>query len=323
MKKTLFSILLMYLFIPISVFAYPEYLIASGQNIGIELKSDYVIVVGSYNIGDYNVLNESNLRVGDKITKINSYNITSVIDMQETINKINKDTVDVTYIRDQQEFRTKLTLYMDNGEYRTGLYVKDSIRGVATLTYIDVENNTFGALGHEITEKTTKSKFDSNDGTIFKSIVTGIIKSENGDPGEKNARSDSQEIYGEVLENTSSGVFGIYTDTLPKSKLYKVANPSEIKLGDAKILTVISGDKIQEFDITILKINENSNTKNILFEVTDEFLLEKTGGIVQGMSGSPIIQDNNIVGAVNFVLVDQTNKGYGIFITNMLEEAEN
>ena len=130
-------------------------------------------------------------------------------------------------------------------------------------------------------------------------------------------------MLGTVVENTSSGVFGIYTGKLPNTKKYRVASFEDIKLGPAKMLTVIEGNKVSEFEINIIKINNNSNTKNILFEVTDEDLLEKTGGIVQGMSGSPIIQGEYIVGAVNYVLVDSPTKGYGIFITNMLEEAYN
>ena len=323
MKKFTLFLLSIYLLIPISVYAYSDYIMASGKNIGIELKSNNVIIVGSYNLGNYNALKETDLRLGDKIMKINNYDVTSVNNMQDIINKINDSNVLVTYKRDDSLYTTNINLYKENNEYRTGLYVRDTIRGVATLTYIDTTNNKFGALGHEILEKSTKSKFESDTGTIFYSTVTGITKSSDGNPGEKNAKSNSRDIYGNVLENTTSGIFGNYTGTLPNDKMYKVAKPNEINLGEAKILTVIDGDKVEEFDINILKINSNSNTKNILFEVTDKDLLEKTGGIIQGMSGSPIIQGDNIVGAVNFVVVDKTNKGYGIFITTMLEEAEN
>lgn len=323
MKKLTRYLLLFYLFIPISVFAYSEYIMASGKNIGIELKSNNIIIVGSYKIDDYNVLLESDLKIGDKILKIDDYNITSVVSMQNAINKLNKDNVKVTYKRNNLEYTTNIKLHKEDGEYKTGLYVRDSIRGVATLTYIDTANNSFGALGHEILEKSTKSKFDSDTGSIFASTVTGITKSTDGNPGEKNAHSNSLDVYGKVIENTTSGIFGEYTAPLPKTKLYKVAKPDEIKLGEAKILTVIDGDKVEEFGINILKINKNSKSKNILFEVTDKNLLDVAGGIVQGMSGSPIIQDDKIIGAVNFVVVDRTNKGYGIFITTMLEEAEN
>ena len=323
MKKLTLFLLSIYLLIPISVYAYSDYIMASGKSIGIELKSNNVIIVGSYNIGSYNALLETELNLGDKIMKVNEYDITSVNNMQDIIDKINEDSVLITYKRDGNLYTTKINLYKEDNEYRTGLYIRDTIRGVATLTYIDKNNNTFGALGHEILEKSTKSRFEADTGTIFYSTVTGVTKSTDGNPGEKNAKSNSKEVYGNVLENTTSGIFGNYTRTLPNDKLYKVAKPDEIDLGEAKILTVTEGDNVKEYDINILKINKNSNTKNILFEVTDKELIEKTGGIVQGMSGSPIIQGDKIVGAVNYVVVDRINRGYGIFITTMLEEAEN
>lgn len=315
--------LVLYLFIPVSVFAYSDYVMASGKNIGIELKSDYILVVGSYDINNHNILYESELQIGDKIKEVNGISVNSAYELNEAINKINKDNITVTYLRDDTIKKANIKLYKDGNNYKSGLYVKDTIRGVATLTYIDVDNKTYGALGHEIIEKTTKSKFDLSSGTIFKSTVTGITKSYDGTPGEKNARSESSEVYGDVVENTQSGLFGNYTDTIPNSKMYKVVTSDEIKLGNAKILTTIKDEEIASYDIDILRINNNSKTKNILFEVTDKNLLDIAGGIVQGMSGSPIIQGDNIVGAVNYVLVDKTNRGYGIFITNMLEEAEN
>lgn len=323
MKKFISFMLVLYLFIPVSVFAYSDYVMASGKNIGIELKSDYVLVVGSYDINNHNILYESELQIGDKIKEVNGISVNSAYELNEAINKINKDNITVTYLRDDTIKKTNIKLYKDGNNYKSGLYVKDTIRGVATLTYIDVDNKTYGALGHEIIEKTTKSKFDLSSGTIFKSTVTGITKSYDGTPGEKNARSESSEVYGDVVENTQSGLFGNYTDTIPNSKMYKVVTSDEIKLGSAKILTTIKDEEIASYDIDILRINNNSKTKNILFEVTDKNLLDIAGGIVQGMSGSPIIQGDNIVGAVNYVLVDKTNRGYGIFITNMLEEAEN
>ena len=323
MKKFISFMLVLYLFIPVSVFAYSDYVIASGKNIGIELKSDYVLVVGSYDINNHNILYESELQIGDKIKEVNGISVNSAYELNEAINKINKDNITVTYLRDDTIKKANIKLYKDGNNYKSGLYVKDTIRGVATLTYIDVDNKTYGALGHEIIEKTTKSKFDLSSGTIFKSTVTGITKSYDCTPGEKNARSESSEVYGDVVENTQSGLFGNYTDTIPNSKMYKVVTSDEIKLGSAKILTTIKDEEIASYDIDILRINNNSKTKNILFEVTDKNLLDIAGGIVQGMSGSPIIQGDNIVGAVNYVLVDKTNRGYGIFITNMLEEAEN
>ena len=280
MKKFISFMLVLYLFIPVSVFAYSDYVMASGKNIGIELKSDYVLVVGSYDINNHNILYESELQIGDKIKEVNGISVNSAYELNEAINKINKDNITVTYLRDDTIKKANIKLYKDGNNYKSGLYVKDTIRGVATLTYIDVDNKTYGALGHEIIEKTTKSKFDLSSGTIFKSTVTGITKSYDGTPGEKNARSESSEVYGDVVENTQSGLFGNYTDTIPNSKMYKVVTSDEIKLGSAKILTTIKDEEIASYDIDILRINNNSKTKNILFEVTDKNLLDIAGGIV-------------------------------------------
>ena len=323
MKKIASFLLAIYIIIPISVFAYSKYLIPSGESIGIELRSNNPIIVGSYNIGKYNALIDTDLKIGDKIIKINDIDTTSSPEFSKVIKNTPQKRVTVTYLRNNEEYTTDINLYLDGNEFKTGLYIKDSIRGVATLTYIDAENKKFGALGHEIIEKSTKNKFDMTSGSIYESNVTNITKSEDGHPGEKNARSNPDNKYGIVKENTKSGIFGEYTNSIPNKKMYKVATSDEINLGEAKMLTVLKDNQVEDFDINILKINDFSNTKNILFEVTDSELLEKTGGIVQGMSGSPIIQGENIIGAVNYVLVDKTNKGYGIFITNMLKEAEN
>ena len=320
--KYLLSFIFLFCF-PLITCAYSDYIIASGQNIGISLNSDHVIIVGSYDVNGKNILNTSLLRIGDKLISINNKEIKSINDLQNVMNNLSSKKINVTYERDNKRYNTEVTLFKEGNTYKTGLYVKDNIKGVGTLTFIDPETKIFGALGHEILEKTTKSKFDIDSGVIYYSEVTGIIKSTDGKPGEKNARNDSETIYGSVKENTHKGIFGIYTDEINQNKLYKVAQNNEVYVGPAKILTVTEKDVVSEYEIKILNVNANADTKNILFEVTDQSLLEKTGGIVQGMSGSPIIQNDNIVGAVNYVLVDDTKKGYGIFITNMLKEAEN
>ena len=203
------------------------------------------------------------------------------------------------------------------------MYIKDNITGIGTLTYIDPNTKLFGALGHEIIEKSTNKILDSDNGSIFNSTVTSIKSSTNGSPGEKNAKLETDDTKGTIFKNTNHGIFGNYTATLPDKKLYKVAQTKDIKLGNATILTVLKDKNIGEYDIKITKINDTSNnTKNILFEITDQELLKETGGIVQGMSGSPIIQGEYIVGAVTHVVIDNPSTGYGIFITNMLEESE-
>ena len=235
-------------------------------------------------------------------------------------NKKNNKTENEEWILDFKKSELK---NIKNNIYKTGLYVKDSITGIGTLTFIDPNTKKFGALGHEIQEQTTGKIFEIEDGTIFSSKVTGVFPSTNGSPGEKRAKYDKTDITGEVEENTTQGIFGEYTATIENSKTYNVAEPNEIKKGKAKILTVLEDDVVKEYEIEITKISKNQDTKNLSFKITDPELLEKTNGIVQGMSGSPIIQDDYIIGAVTHVVVDNPHKGYGIFITSMLEEGEN
>ena len=198
------------------------------------------------------------------------------------------------------------------------------VSGIGTLTFIDPNTRKYGALGHEVTESSSGVILEVKDGSIYKSNVTGIDKSIRGDPGSKSATVDSEIIYGNINENTSYGIFGDYTKEIDNTKLYKVGKYQDIKIGKAKIITVLDKDIKKEYNINILKINNNKkDNKNILFELTDTELLDKTGGIIQGMSGSPIIQDNVIIGAVNNVVVNDPKKGYGILITTMLEESEN
>ena len=326
LKNHLFMLILTILIIPKFVFAYSSHIIAGGENIGIELNSKGVIIVGTYEVDGKNPAKEAGLNTGDKIVKINNTNISSIDDMLNIIEKeSNKNNINITYLRGNKEENATLNLVKeDDNIYKTGLYVKDSITGVGTLTFIDPSTKLFGALGHEIIEKNTGQKLEIKDGKIYSSEVTGVTRSSIGKPGEKNAKYDSTNVFGNVFENTTKGIFGNYSGNIPNKKLYEVGDSSKINMGKATILTVIEDNNVEEFTINIIKINENStNSKNILFEITDSKLLEKTGGIVQGMSGSPIIQEDYIIGAVTHVVVDDPTKGYGIFITSMLEEAEN
>lgn len=318
-----FMVLLLFI-VPLNVFAYSSYLIPGGETVGIEVNSKGVLVVGFYKVNSSYIGRDAGFLVGDKITKINNQDIVDISSMLEIINKLDTNTVDFTISRDNQVKIISLELKKDQDNVlKTGLYVKDNITGIGTLTYIDPETKLFGALGHEIDEKTTASKFDIRDGIIFGANVVGIDKSSNGDAGEKEARYDKTKVFGKITGNEISGIFGSYTSGIDDSNKIEVCESKNVKTGAATIRTVIEGDKVESFDINILKLDDTSETKNILFEVVDKRLLESAGGIVQGMSGSPIIQDNKIVGAVTHVIVNDTKKGYGIFITTMLKEGEN
>lgn len=317
-NKLLLILFLSTLIIPISANAYSEEVILGGENVGIEVNSNGVLIVGFYDVKGTSPGREAGLKIGDTILKVDDTVIQGITDLSKQFN--NSKTLQITYKRGSITNETTLNLVQDNKIYKTGLYVKDSIVGIGTLTFIDPATKRFGALGHEILEQTTGTKFEIKDGKIFESNVTGIEKAGRGSVGEKNAIYNEDEVYGNIDKNDITGIYGNYSKSYDKNDLIKIS--SDIKPGKAIIKTVILGQKKQEFEITILNVDKNHKTKNILFEVTDETLLSKGNGIVQGMSGSPIIQDNKLVGAVTHVVVDNPHKGYGIMITNMLKESE-
>lgn len=320
MKK--FKVLIiMLLLVPINVFAYSNYIIPGGDNIGIEVKNDGIIIIGFYKIN--NKYNTNDLKIGDIIKKVNGEEVTTIDEMVKEIeNNVKNDKVTFTILRNKKEYSIEFNLLKQEGIYKTGLYVKDSLSGIGTLTYIDPETKIYGALGHEIIEGNSMMKVEVKSGTIFESLVTSIDRSSIGNAGTKNAKFYSNNKYGNITKNTISGIYGEYSKNIDETKKIEVGKPEDLKLGEAKIYTVINGEKVEEFNIKITKINTNTNIKNISFEVTDERLLNASGGIVQGMSGSPIIQNGKIFGAVTHVIVNNPTTGYGIFITTMLEEGE-
>ena len=322
--QIIFPLLILFI-MPTNIYAYSKYVIPGGETIGIEVNSKGVLVVGFYEVDSKYIGKDAGFEIGDTITKING---TAVSDINEMVNVVNSEAekdnqLDVTIIRDDKSSNLTLDMICDSDNVcKTGLYVKDEITGIGTLTYIDPKTTIFGALGHEITERTTGEKFEIKDGKIFKATVTDNTKSENGSPGEKNAIYDEGVTYGSISSNEESGIFGEYTDDLLETNALEVGTKDDVKEGEATIRTVINGNEVKEYTINILNVNKDSSIKNILFEITDEELLNETGGVIQGMSGSPIIQNEKLVGAVTHVIVNDAKKGYGIFITTMLEEGD-
>ena len=317
MKKLLLIISI--LVFPLGISAYSNEIAIGGETIGIEVNSDGVYVVGYYNINDKNIGEASGFKIGDIIKEVNNKKIDDISSLNNIIKE--EGTFPCIVKRNDKEIELNLEIIKDNDILKTGLFVKDKISGIGTLSYIDPNTKIFGSLGHEILESTSFQKFEIKDGSIFPGEVSSIRKSDKAGAGEKNATYDKNNIIGEIQKNEISGIYGIYKDSISNKSIFQVANKEEIKKGPAKIRTVINNNEVKEFNINILGINEDT-TKNIFFEVTDEELLNKTGGIVQGMSGSPIIQNNKIIGVVNYVIVEEVNKGYGIFITTMLEEGD-
>lgn len=319
--KKLIAFLCLSICFPIQVLAYSSEVILGGNTIGIDIKSEGIMIIGFYKVnGNYL---KSDLQEGDIILKVGNTTVTTITELTQAIEEnLNNDTVNITYKRKNKEYTTNLELERVSGIYKTGLYVKDSIVGIGTLTFIDPSTNTYGALGHEITESNTSKIVEVKAGTIFKNSITSIDVSTDGSPGSKNAKFYYTTTYGDIVKNTKYGIYGNYNANYSENNLIEIATPDEVKIGKATIYTVLDQETIEEFEIEITKINENSDIKNISFEIKDQKLLERTGGIVQGMSGSPIVQNGKLIGAVTHVITDNVKTGYGIFITTMLEESE-
>lgn len=323
MKKLIGTIFII-LFLPNYVFAYSKYIIPGGESIGIQINTDGLLVVGYYKVnGEY--IAKNNIKIGDRITKINNIVVSSNNELSNIIDdNIENGKIDIELIRNNKIINTTLDIKKDNGIYKTGLYIKDSIIGIGTLTYIDPITKIYGALGHEIASNETRSRVEIKDGNILLSKITSINKSRNGFVGSKNASISYDNKIGTITKNTNKGLYGKYISSLPNKDTLEIAAFNEITLDYAYIYTTLEDNKVNKYKIKILdKYNNKRNTqKAFSFEIVDEELINDTGGIVQGMSGSPIIQNNKIIGCVTNVVVDNVKLGYGISIITMLEEGE-
>lgn len=320
MKKSIILLIIISFFLPFNTYAYSNKIIVGGETIGIEVHSKGVYVVGYYEVKNKLIAKDAGFKLGDIIIKVNDNEIENIFSLNKEITEDKE--YKFTVLRENKEKEVTLKLEKEDNLIKTGLYVKDQINGIGTLSYIDPETRIFGSLGHEILESSSLSKFNIKEGSIYKAEVKSIKKSSNGTAGEKQANYDKENITGSINKNEQNGIFGKYLQDLPNKEAYEVGNKDEIKKGPAEIKTVINKNDVETFSINIISIDEGNTVKNILFEITDDKLLKTTGGVIQGMSGSPIIQNNKIIGVVNYVIVNETNKGYGIFITTMLEEGD-
>jgi len=209
--------------------------------------------------------------------------------------------------------------------YKLGAWVRDSMAGIGTITYVDPETGNFGALGHGICDVDTGTLMPFDNGSIMGSAVVSVTKGKAGAPGQLCGAFDLKEDSGVLYKNTQQGVFGCITDQAlyADEKAYEIAGASEVEEGNVEIISNVNGTEVEHFDGRIIKLLEDDgSSKNFMLEITDPDLIDRTGGIVQGMSGSPIIQDGKLIGAVTRVLVNDPTRCYGIFIENMLEAAE-
>lgn len=313
----------------------PLKLVPGGHSIGVVLHSQGVIVVGNSPVlstkGDYqSPAKEAGIVVGDVILSINGTPVNSDSQVAEIIDISGKakKTVDMLVKRGDSRLNIGVTptLCSETKRYRIGLFVRDSAAGVGTLTFYDPHSQTYGALGHVITDSDTNQPIDCEQGKIVLATVSGIQHGKRGQPGEKiGVFIEESELLGDIRKNTQFGIYG-KLNTLIGNDLYSeaipVASMSQVQTGEAEMLTVVDGQTIERFSIEIQKINlqEAPEGKGLVIKVTDDRLLTKTGGIVQGMSGSPIIQNGKIIGAVTHVFVHDPTRGYGCFVDWMLME---
>lgn len=305
----------------------PKKVSVSGESFGIKLYTDGVIIVGVRDVetdkGKCNPAKEAGLEKGDIIIEINGKKVYSADSVTDILNDNNGKDYKITVKRNgnYKEFLLKPAYSSSQGCYKVGLWVRDSTAGVGTITYYDKSNNTVSALGHPITDVDTNEIMPILDGEAVRATVTKIYKSKAGEAGSLCCEF-TNDIIGTLKKNCQSGIYGKYTCTLKNTYEYEVASPNEIVRGPVQILCTIDSGKAKFYNAQISRISyrENKKGKNMVVKITDERLLEKTGGIVQGMSGSPIIQNGKLVGALTHVIVDSPEKGYAIFAQDMVDE---
>ncbi|MBS4222371.1 SpoIVB peptidase [Lederbergia citrea] len=306
-----------------------------GQSIGVKLNTLGVLVVGHHLVSAKNSKlspgEAAEIKVGDIITSINGKKINNMADVAPFVDEAGKKgkPLALSIQRGTEKFETSLQPLLDQKEkaYKLGLYIRDSAAGIGTMTFYDPKSKKYGALGHVISDMDTKKPIVVEDGQIVKSTVTSIEKGKNGAPGEKLARfSSDREVIGNITTNSPFGIFGKLHQKISNGVFDKpmpIALSNQVKEGPAQILTVVDGNKVEAYDIEIVSTipQKFPATKGMVLKVVDSTLLSKTGGIVQGMSGSPIIQNGKIIGAVTHVFVNDPTSGYGVHIEWMLHEA--
>ncbi|WP_201305329.1 SpoIVB peptidase [Paenibacillus puerhi] len=310
--------------------------IPGGQTIGVKLKSAGIMVVGHHLVAvaedkKSSPGEEAKVLLGDLIVKMNGKAIQDVSKVAELVKEAgeSKKPLKLTIVRNNETLEIPIVPAYDivDKAYRLGLYIRDSAAGVGTLTFYAPDQGVYGALGHVITDMDTQTPISVGGGDIVHSNVTSISKSHNGEPGEKRAQfSRESKSIGNIEKNTQFGIFGKMHDVPDhgiNDHALPVAFAEEVKEGPAHIYTVVNGQKVEKFDIEIIHVakQEFPQTKGMVIKITDQKLIEKTGGIVQGMSGSPIIQNGKVVGAVTHVFVNDPTSGYGCFIEWMLQDA--
>ena len=305
-----------------------------GNIAGVKLYTNGVLVVGMSEIeGEdnktYKPYENTGIEEGDTIVKINDNLVNSTDELIEKVNMSKGEKVEIEYIHEEETKECSITpVKTSEEEYKLGLWVRDSAAGVGTVTFYEPATQSFGALGHGITDIDTGDLLNIASGEFVTAEILNIKKGEDGNPGKIQGTVEEQETIGEITKNTEFGIYGKIQDlsslNIDTSKEMEVAMRDEIELGKATILCSLDNQTVKEYEIEITKIYKDNhyNNKSMEIKVTDEELIEKTGGIIQGMSGAPIIQNGKFIGAVTHVLVNSSTEGYAIFGDLMLKQSK-
>ena len=306
-----------------------------GNIAGVKLYTNGVLVVGmseieGYDNKKYKPYENKGIKEGDTIVKIDEKLINSTEDLIETVNNSQGRDIKVQYIHQEETKECSISpVKTSNSQYKLGLWVRDSAAGVGTVSFYEPTSKTFGALGHGITDIDTNELINIASGEFVTTRILNITKGESGNPGKIQGTVENQTNIGKIYKNSKFGIYGkvdnISSLNIDMSKEMEVALREEIKTGKARILCSLDNQQPQEYEIEIEKINKENNydNKSMQIKITDQKLLEKTGGIIQGMSGSPVIQNGKFVGAVTHVLVNDPTKGYAVFGDIMLKQSKN
>ncbi|MGL4912089.1 MAG: SpoIVB peptidase [Romboutsia sp.] len=294
------------------------YVYPLGNIIGVRANTDGVLVVG-YEEEDVEYI--GGLQRGDNIIEVNDIKIKNSEDISNIIRNSKDGNINVTFERDKKHITENIKLKKENGEYKLGIWVRDKISGIGTATFYDPNLKQFKAIGHAITDVDTNELLKIKEGNIYKPINLEIIKADDNNHGKIKGEFDTTDSIGRFNSNSKFGISGkLDSEKYNEIQLIQVADSEEVELGPAMILFEDANGNVQSYDVTIKNlIKDEKNEKNMVIEVIDKNLLSYTGGIIQGMSGSPIIQNNKIIGAITHVFKDNPKKGYGIFIDEMLE----
>lgn len=320
MKKRflrLWAALVLALALSIQAAALPRTLIPGGSAVGLKLYTRGLLVTG---FDQSSPARSAGLRKGDVLLRADGQPLRSVEDLRQ---RLTGEPLVLTVRREGKEVTVSVTPSKQDGRLRLGTYLRDSMAGIGTVTYYDPDTGAFGALGHGVGDGEGGPLLPLEAGVVVGASVADVEKGKAGTPGELKGKFDVESILGDVTANTSHGVFGHLTVPIPGKPL-PLADPEEVEPGPAAILANVSGREVRSYSVEILKVypNAKESGRNLLLKITDKALFQATGGIVQGMSGSPIVQNGKLVGAVTHVLVNEPTKGYGIFIEEMLEAGE-